>query len=226
MIIKQEDFIESIASALQYISYYHSEDFIIAMTKAYNQEESAPAKDAMLQILSSSKLSAYGHRPICQDTGIVTVFIKQGMGVKWESDLTVEEMVDEGVRRAYLDPANPLRASIVKDPLGARANTKDNTPAITHISLVSGDALDINVAAKGGGSENKAHLMMLNPSDNIVDHVLNAIPEMGAGWCPPGVLGIGVGGTADKAMLLAKESLMAPINIQDLLKTGPKSRVD
>jgi fumarate hydratase, class I len=226
MIIKQEDFIESIASALQYISYYHSEDFIIAMTKAYNQEESAPAKDAMLQILSSSKLSAYGHRPICQDTGIVTVFIKQGMGVKWESDLTVEEMVDEGVRRAYLDPANPLRASIVKDPLGARANTKDNTPAITHISLVSGDALDINVAAKGGGSENKAHLMMLNPSDNIVDHVLNAIPEMGAGWCPPGVLGIGVGGTADKAMLLAKESLMAPINIQDLQKTGPKSRID
>jgi len=226
MVIKEKDFIESIASALQYISYYHSEDFIIAMTKAYNAEESIPAKNAILQILSSSKLSAYGHRPICQDTGIVTVFIKQGMGVKWDANLTLEEMVNEGVRRAYLDPSNPLRASMVSDPLGVRINTKDNTPAITHISLVSGDVLDIKVAAKGGGSENKAHLMMLNPSDNIVDHVLKAIPEMGAGWCPPGVLGIGVGGTSDKAMLLAKESLMAPINIQDLLKAGPKSRVD
>lgn len=193
-IIKQKDFEESIASALQYISYYHSEDFILAMTKAYEMEESVPAKDAILQILTSSKLSAFGNRPICQDTGIVTVFIKQGMGVAWEASATVEEMVNQGVRDAYLDKTNPLRASIVSDPLGKRTNTNDNTPAITHISMVKGDSIEVTVAAKGGGSENKAHLAMLNPSDSVVDHVLKIIPTMGAGWCPPGVLGIGIGG--------------------------------
>ena len=224
--IKEEDFVDSIASALQYISYYHSEDFIVALKQAYDLEESEPAKDAILQILSSSKLSAYGNRPICQDTGIVTVFIKQGMEVRWESNLTVEEMVNEGVKRAYLDPSNPLRASIVEDPLGKRVNTKDNTPAITHISLVKGEILEVTVAAKGGGSENKAHLKMLNPSDNVVDHILETIPKMGAGWCPPGVLGIGVGGTADKAVLLAKESLMSPIDIQQLRDLGPSNKLE
>ena len=225
-IIKQKDFEESIASALQYISYYHSEDFILAMTKAYEMEESVPAKDAILQILTSSKLSAFGNRPICQDTGIVTVFIKQGMGVAWEASATVEEMVNQGVRDAYLDKTNPLRASIVSDPLGKRTNTNDNTPAITHISMVKGDSIEGTVAAKGGGSENKAHLAMLNPSDSVVDHVLKIIPTMGAGWCPPGVLGIGIGGTADKAMLLAKESLMDPIDIQELIKNGTKNNVE
>ena len=179
-----------------------------------------------LQILSSSKLSAYGKRPLCQDTGIITVFVKQGMDVQWESSLTLEEMVNEGVRRAYLDVLNPLRASIVEDPLGRRVNTKDNTPAITHISLVKGETLQVIVAAKGGGSENKAHLKMLNPSDNFVDHILETIPKMGAGWCPPGVLGIGVGGTADKAVLLAKESLMSPIDIQQLQDLGPSTKLE
>jgi len=225
-VINEKDFIESIASALQYISYYHSEDFIVAMKQAYDLEESQPAKDAILQILSSSKLSAYGNRPICQDTGIVTVFIKQGMRVRWESSLSLEEMVNEGVRRAYLDVSNPLRASIVEDPLGRRVNTKDNTPAITHVSLVKGESLEVIVAAKGGGSENKAHLKMLNPSDDFVGHILETIPKMGAGWCPPGVLGIGVGGTADKAVLLAKESLMSPINIQYVKDLGPSNKLE
>ena len=167
-IIKKDDFIQSIASSLQFISYYHSEDFIKALTKAYHMEESAPAKDAMLQILTSSKLSAFGHRPLCQDTGIVTVFIKQGMNVRWDSDQTLEEMVNEGVRKAYLNEGNPLRASIVADPAGKRTNTKDNSPAITHLSLVAGDKLEVSIAAKGGGSENKASLKMLNPSDDLV----------------------------------------------------------
>lgn len=224
--IKQKDFEESIASALQYISYYHSEDFITAMGRAYELEQSIPAKDAILQILTNSKLSALGNRPLCQDTGIVTVFIKQGMEVSWDTKASLEEMVNQGVREAYLDETNPLRASIVADPLGDRSNTKDNTPAITHVSLVEGDTLEVIVAAKGGGSENKAHLAMLNPSDNFVDHILKTVPKMGAGWCPPGVLGIGVGGTADKAMLLAKESLMDPINIQDLIKRGPDNQID
>ena len=225
-VIKEKDFVESIASALQYISYYHSEDFILAMTRAYELEKSVPAKDAILQILSSSKLSAYGNRPLCQDTGIVTVFVKQGMGVVWESSSTVEEMVNAGVRRAYLNQDNPLRASIVNNPLGDRLNTKDNTPAITHISLVKGDKIEVIVAAKGGGSENKAQLKMLNPSDSLVDYIIDTVPKMGAGWCPPGVLGIGVGGTADKAMLLAKESLMDPIDIQLLIKNGAKNLID
>lgn len=225
-VIKQKDFEDSIESALQYISYYHSEDFILAMTKAYDMEQSSAAKDAILQILTSSKLSAFGNRPICQDTGIVTVFIKQGMDAVWKTSSTLEEMVNQGVRNAYTDKTNPLRASIVSDPLGKRINTKDNTPAITHISLVEGDAVEVIVAAKGGGSENKAHLSMLNPSDNLIDHVLKTIPSMGAGWCPPGVLGIGVGGTADKAMLLAKESLMDPINIHDLIKNGPHNKIE
>ena len=225
-VIKEKDFVESIASALQYISYYHSEDFILAMTRAYELEKSVPAKDAILQILSSSKLSAFGNRPLCQDTGIVTVFVKQGMGVVWESSSTVEEMVNAGVRRAYLNQDNPLRASIVNNPLGDRLNTKDNTPAITHISLVKGDKIEVIVAAKGGGSENKAQLKMLNPSDSLVDYIIDTVPKMGAGWCPPGVLGIGVGGTADKAMLLAKESLMDPIDIQLLIKNGPKNLIE
>ena len=225
-IIKKSDFIESIASALQYISHYHSEDFILAMMRAFELEESAPAKDAIFQILSSSKLSAFGNRPICQDTGIVTVFIKQGMDIKWESDLSVEEMVNEGVRQAYLDTSNPLRASIVKDPINSRVNTKDNTPAITHISLVQGGNLEINIAAKGAGSENKAHLKMMNPSDNIVDYILDLIPKMGAGWCPPGVLGVGVGGTAEKAVLLAKESLLEPIDINNLIKSGASNKIE
>jgi fumarate hydratase class I len=225
-VIKQKDFEDSIASALQYISYYHSEDFILAMSKAYEMEQSSAAKDAILQILTSSKLSAFGNRPICQDTGIVTVFIKQGMDIRWETATTVEEMVNQGVRNAYTDKTNPLRASIVSDPLGKRSNTKDNTPAITHISFVKGNAIEVIVAAKGGGSENKAHLSMLNPSDSLIEHVLNTVPDMGAGWCPPGVLGIGVGGTADKAMLLAKESLMEPIDIQDLMKNGPHNKIE
>ena len=225
-IIKKNDFIESIANALQYISYYHSEDFIIAMKRALEVERSTAAKDAILQILTNSKLAAYGNRPICQDTGIVTVFIKQGMDLRWDSDKTIEEMVNQGVRNAYLDKGNPLRASIVKNPISERLNTKDNSPAVVHVSLVPGSDLDISIAAKGAGSENKAVLGMLNPSDNIVDFILNEIPKMGAGWCPPGVLGIGIGGTADKAMVMAKESLFETIDIQELKKRGPSNKIE
>ena len=225
-IIKKNDFIESIANALQYISYYHSEDFILAMKRALEVERSTAAKDAILQILTNSKLAAYGNRPICQDTGIVTVFIKQGMDLRWDSDKTIEEMVNQGVRNAYLDKGNPLRASIVKNPISERVNTKDNSPAVVHDSLVPGSDLDISIAAKGAGSENKAVLGMLNPSDNIVDFVLGEIPKMGAGWCPPGVLGIGIGGTADKAMVMAKESLFETIDIQELKKRGPSNKIE
>ena len=225
-IIKKNDFIESIANALQYISYYHSEDFIIAMKRALEVERSTAAKDAILQILTNSKLAAYGNRPICQDTGIVTVFIKQGMDLRWDSDKTIEEMVNQGVRNAYLDKGNPLRASIVKNPISERLNTKDNSPAVVHVSLVPGSDLDISIAAKGAGSENKAVLGMLNPSDNIVDFILGEIPKMGAGWCPPGVLGIGIGGTADKAMVMAKESLFETIDIQELKKRGPSNKIE
>ena len=225
-IIKKNDFIESIANALQYISYYHSEDFILAMKRALEVERSTAAKDAILQILTNSKLAAYGNRPICQDTGIVTVFIKQGMDLRWDSDKTIEEMVNQGVRNAYLDKGNPLRASIVKNPISERINTKDNSPAVVHVSLVPGSDLDINIAAKGAGSENKAVLGMLNPSDNIVDFILGEIPKMGAGWCPPGVLGIGIGGTADKAMVMAKESLFETIDIQELKKRGPSNKIE
>ena len=225
--IKQDDLISSIADALQYISYYHGEDFIRAMTDAWEREESPAAKDAITQILVNSRMSAEGHRPLCQDTGIVVVFLKIGMNVQWaDATMSVEDMVNEGVRRAYLNPDNVLRASVMADPLGARVNTKDNTPAIIHTQIVQGDTVEVQLAAKGGGSENKAKMVMLNPSDSLVDWVVKTVPTMGAGWCPPGVLGIGVGGTAEKAALLAKESLMQTIDIQELRKRGAKNRVE
>jgi len=223
-IIKQQDFIDSIADALQYISYYHPLDFIKALEKAYQKEQSTAAKDAIAQILINSRMSAIGKRPICQDTGIVTCFVKIGMDVKWDkTDLTVQQMVDEGTRRAYLNPDNPLRASIVADPVGARKNTKDNTPSVVHIDLVAGNKIEVMIAAKGGGSENKAKMVMLNPNDSIADWVVKTLPTMGAGWCPPGMLGIGIGGTAEKAGVLAKESLMDPVNIQELIERGAET---
>jgi fumarate hydratase class I len=223
--IKQEDLIQSVADALQYISYYHPKDFIDAVYQAYQREESAAAKDAMAQILINSRMCAEGHRPICQDTGIVTVFLKIGMDVQFsDATMGVEDMVNEGVRRAYTHPDNILRASVLADPDGARTNTKDNTPAVIHTRLVPGNTVDVQVAAKGGGSEAKSKFAMLNPSDSIVDWVLKVVPEMGAGWCPPGMLGIGIGGTAEKAMLMAKESLMDPINIQELQERGASNR--
>lgn len=225
-LIKTQDFIESIADALQYISYYHPEDYIQALAAAYEKEASPAAKDAIAQILTNSRMCAEGKRPLCQDTGIVVAFVKVGMQARFEGDMTIEEMVNEGVRRAYLHPDNTLRASIVNDPAGSRKNTKDNTPAITHIEMVAGDQVEVQVAAKGGGSENKSKLAMLNPNESIVDWVLEVVPEMGAGWCPPGMLGIGIGGSAEKAMLLAKESLMAPIDIQELQARGAKNRIE
>lgn len=223
-IIKQQDLIDSIEDALQYISYYHPIDFIQALEKAYHKEQSSAAKDAIAQILINSRMSATGKRPICQDTGIVTCFVKIGMEVQWDkTDLTVQQMVDEGTRRAYLNPDNPLRASIVKDPAGKRINTKDNTPAVVHIDMVPGKEVEVMIAAKGGGSENKSKMVMLNPSDSIADWVVKTLPTMGAGWCPPGMIGIGVGGTAEKAGVLAKESLMDPVNIQELLERGPEN---
>ncbi|MDO8329076.1 MAG: fumarate hydratase [Fluviicoccus sp.] len=225
-VIKQDDLIQSVADALQYISYYHPLDFIQAVNEAYEREENQAAKDAMAQILINSRMCAEGHRPICQDTGIVTVFVKVGMNVKWESTMSVDDMINEGVRRAYLNPDNVLRASILRDPAGKRQNTKDNTPAVIHYSIVPGDTVDIQIAAKGGGSENKSKMAMLNPSDSIVDWVLKTVPTMGAGWCPPGMLGIGIGGTAEKAMLLAKESLMDPVDIHELQARGPQNRVE
>jgi fumarate hydratase class I len=225
-VIKQDDLIQSVADALQYISYYHPLDFIQAVNEAYEREESQAAKDAMAQILINSRLCAEGQRPICQDTGIVTVFMKIGMNVQWDASLSVTDMVNEGVRRAYLHPDNVLRASILADPAGARKNTKDNTPAVIHMEVVAGDTVDITVAAKGGGSENKAKLVMLNPSDSIVDWVVKTLPTMGAGWCPPGMLGIGIGGTAEKAAVLAKEALMDPIDIHELRARGPQNRVE
>ena len=225
-VIKQDDLIQSVADALQYISYYHPLDFIQAVNEAYEREQSQAAKDAMAQILINSRLCAEGQRPICQDTGIVTVFMKIGMNVQWEASLSVTDMVNEGVRRAYLHPDNVLRASILADPAGARRNTKDNTPAVIHMEVVAGDTVDITVAAKGGGSENKAKLVMLNPSDSIVDWVVKTVPTMGAGWCPPGMLGIGIGGTAEKAAVLAKEALMDPIDIHELRARGPQNRIE
>ncbi|HVZ61763.1 MAG TPA: fumarate hydratase [Terriglobales bacterium] len=224
--IRQNDLIQSVADALQYISYYHPADYIRNLAKAYEREESPAAKDAMAQILINSRMCAEGHRPICQDTGIVTVFVKVGMQVKWEADLTVEEMVNEGVRRAYLLPENKLRASVLADPAGARKNTHDNTPAVVNLSLVKDGEVEVIVAAKGGGSEAKSKFVMLNPSDSIVDWVIKTVPTMGAGWCPPGMLGIGIGGTAEKAMLLAKEALMEPIDIQELKERGAKNRLE
>jgi len=224
--IKNKDIISSVADALQFISYYHSDDFIQAMTAAYELEQSKPAKDAMLQILTSSKLSALGKRPLCQDTGIVTIFVEVGMCAKLEGDQALEDLINQGVSQAYLNVDNPLRASIVMDPLGKRSNTKDNTPAVIHTRLVQGDKVSFRIAAKGGGSENKAHLKMMNPSDDIVSYILDLIPQMGAGWCPPGVIGIGVGGTAEKAVIMAKESLMDPINIQELIHRGATNKTE
>lgn len=225
-LIKNEDFIQSVADALQYISYYHPLDFVKAVHEAYEKEESPAARDAMAQILINSRLCAEGKRPICQDTGIVTVFLKVGMNVQWEGGMAVNDMVNEGVRRAYQLPDNVLRASILNDPAGARKNTGDNTPAVIHMELVPGDTIDVKLAAKGGGSENKAKMVMLNPSDSIVDWVVATLPTMGAGWCPPGMLGIGIGGTAEKAAVLAKESLMDPIDIHELRARGPSNRVE
>ncbi|MFQ5995206.1 MAG: fumarate hydratase [Acidiferrobacterales bacterium] len=225
-VITKRDFVDSIANSLQYISFYHPVDFIRAMGAAYEREQSQAAKDAMAQILTNSRMAAQGHRPVCQDTGIVVVFVKVGMNVRWNSDQSLEEMVNEGVRRAYTDADNPLRASIVSDPLGTRRNTRDNTPAVIHTELVPGDKVAVTVAAKGAGSENKSKFAVLEPSDDIVEWVLETVPKMGAGWCPPGVLGIGVGGTAEKAMVLAKEALMEPINIHALIDRGPKSRIE
>ncbi len=225
-VIPQDHIIESVADALQYISYYHPKDFIDAIYGAYQKEANPAAKDAMAQILINSRMCAEGHRPICQDTGIITAFVNVGMGVQIEGDMSLDDMINEGVRRAYTHPDNVLRASILEDPDGARKNTKDNTPAIIHYKLVPGNEIDIHVAAKGGGSEAKSKFAMLNPSDSVVDWVLKMVPQMGAGWCPPGMLGIGIGGTAEKAMLLAKESLLEPVDIQELRETGPKNRAE
>ncbi|PPC89759.1 MAG: fumarate hydratase [Methylobacter sp.] len=225
-LIRQDDVIQSVADALQFISYYHPLDFIKALHQAYLKEQSQPAKDAIAQILINSKMCAEGHRPICQDTGIVVAFIKVGMDVRWQAELSLVEMVNAGVRQAYTHPDNVLRASILADPAGKRVNTKDNTPAVVHVELVPGDTVEIEIAAKGGGSEAKAKFAMLNPSDNIIDWVLKMVPSMGAGWCPPGVLGIGIGGTAEKALLLAKQACMRPIDIQDLIAKGPDTTLE
>ncbi len=225
-VIREDDVIQSVADALQYISYYHSPDFIRAMGRAYEMEQSAAARDAIAQILTNSRLCALGHRPICQDTGIVCVFVKVGMDVRWSAKRDLAAMINEGVRRAYLNPDNKLRASIVADPGFTRVNTRDNTPAVIHTELVAGANVDIIVAAKGGGSENKAMFAMLNPSDSVADWVLEMVPEMGAGWCPPGMLGIGIGGSAEQALLLAKKALMDPIDIADLAARGPRSKLE
>ncbi len=224
--IRQGDLIQSVADALQYISYYHPADYIKNLARAYELEESPAARDAMAQILVNSRMCAEGHRPICQDTGIVTVFLKIGMDVRWDAELTVEEMVNEGVRQAYLHPDNKLRASILADPAGARRNTRDNTPAVVNVQMVRGGEVEVTVAAKGGGSEAKSKFVMLNPSDSVVEWVLKTVPTMGAGWCPPGMLGIGIGGTAEKAMLMAKEALMEPIDIQDVMARGPANKLE
>jgi len=226
-VIRQADLIDSVAAALQYISYYHPADYITHLARAYEREQSPAAKDAIAQILTNSKMSAEGRRPMCQDTGIVNVFLKIGMDVRFEGfPGSIEDAVNEGVRRGYLDPDNTLRASVLSDPLFERRNTKDNTPAVVHMTVVPGDTLDVTVAAKGGGSENKSKFAMMNPSDSLVDWVLKTVPTMGAGWCPPGMLGIGVGGTAEKAMLMAKEVLMDPIDMHELLQRGPSNKLE
>jgi len=224
--IKQEDLIQSVEDALQYISYYHPADFVAALTEAWEKEESPAAKDAMTQILVNSKMCAEGHRPVCQDTGIVNVFMSVGQNVTFEGDMALLDMVNEGVRRAYACPDNVLRASVLADPAGARNNTGDNTPAVVHVEIVPGDKVDVHVAAKGGGSEAKTKFAMLNPADSLVDWVLKTVPTMGAGWCPPGIIGIGIGGTAEKAMLMAKRSLMDPIDIHELQARGPSNRLE
>jgi fumarate hydratase class I len=224
--IKQEDFIQSIADGFQFISFYHPVDFIKAMGEAYEREQSPAAKNAMAQILMNSRMAAEGHRPVCQDTGIAVVFLRIGMDVRWAARMSVQDMVDEGVRRAYTDKDNPLRASMLADPAGARRNTLDNTPAVVHTELVAGDKVEIRLAAKGGGSENKARFAILNPSDSVVDWILEQVPTMGGDWCPPGMLGIGIGGTAEKAMVLAKESLLDPLDMHELKRRGPKTRAE
>ena len=225
-VVTKADLIQSIQDSLQFISYYHPPDFIAALAEAYEKEESPAARDAIAQILVNSRMCAEGHRPICQDTGIVNVFMSVGMDVRFETDVSLDDMVNEGVRRAYGLSDNVLRASVLADPAGQRINTKDNTPAVIYTELVPGDKIDIHVAAKGGGSEAKARFVMLNPADSIVDWVMKTVPTMGAGWCPPGMLGIGIGGTAEKAMLLAKRSLMDPIDIHDLQERGPSNRIE
>src|ERR1017187_7514383 len=230
-IIQQADFVASVAGALQYISYYHPVDYITSLAKAYEREESPAARDAIAQILINSRMCAEGHRPICQDTGIVTAFLKVGLDVRFEAApgeerKDIQTLVDEGVRRAYLDPDNKLRTSILAGPAGKRTNTKDNTPACVTVELVKGATVDVTVAAKGGGSEAKAKFIMLNPSDSIVEWVLKTVPTMGAGWCPPGMLGIGIGGTAEKAMTLAKESLMEPIDMTQLKARGAATPIE
>ena len=225
-VIRQEDLIASVAGALQYISYYHPVDYIRSLASAYDREQSPAAKDAIAQILINSRTCAEGHRPLCQDTGIVNAFVKVGMDVRFDAQMDLQQMIDEGVRRAYLDPDNKLRGSVLADPAGARKNTRDNTPSVVNVELVRGNTVEITVAAKGGGSEAKSKFVMLNPSDSIVEWVLKTVPTMGAGWCPPGMLGIGIGGTSEKAMLLAKESLMDPINIQDLIARGAQTRAE
>ena len=224
--IKQEDFIASIADAFQYISYYHPVDYIKALGEAYEREQSPAAKDAIAQILTNSRMCAEGHRPICQDTGIALVFLKVGMNARWDAGMSVQDMVNEGVRRAYNDPDNKLRASVLADPAGKRANTRDNTPAVVHYEIVPGDHVEVICAAKGGGSEAKSKFAMLNPSDDLVEWVLKTVPTMGAGWCPPGILGIGIGGTPEKAMLLAKEAIMAPVDIHELKARGARNRAE
>ncbi len=225
--IRQSDLIDSVADALQFISYYHPQDYIEALGAAYEAEASPAAKDAIAQILTNSRMCAEGKRPLCQDTGIVVAFVKLGIDVRWEgATMTPTEMINEGVRRAYLDPDNKLRASILADPAGKRTNTKDNTPAVVHYEIVPGATVEVSIAAKGGGSENKSKFAMLNPSDSIVDWVLKTVPTMGAGWCPPGMLGIGIGGSAEKAMVLAKEALMEPIDIHELRRRGPRTALE
>ena len=230
-LIKQDDFIQSVADALQYISFYHPVDYIANLARAYELEQSHAAKDAIAQILINSRMCFEGHRPICQDTGIVTAFVKVGMTVQWEPSskhgmMTMQQMVDAGVRQAWKDPDNTLRPSLLADPAFTRKNTGDNTPAMVVVELVAGDAVDVTVAAKGGGSEAKSKFAMLNPSDSVVDWVLKTVPTMGAGWCPPGMLGIGIGGTAEKAMVMAKESLMDPIDMQELIARGPQNKIE
>ncbi len=225
-VIRQQDLIDSVADALQFISYYHPVDFIQAVHQAYEREQNQAAKDAMAQILINSRMCAMGHRPICQDTGIVTVFVTVGMDVQWDAQMSLTDMVNEGVRRAYMNPDNVLRASILADPDGSRKNTGDNTPAVIHYNIVPGNTVDVHVAAKGGGSEAKTKFAMLNPSDSVVEWVLEQVPKMGAGWCPPGMLGIGIGGTAEKAMLLAKEALLDPVDIQELQARGATNRYE
>lgn len=225
--IKQQDFIQSIADSLQFISYYHPLDFIQAMARSYDKEESPAARDAIGQILINSRMCAEGHRPLCQDTGIVCAFIKVGMNVRFDdATMSIQEMVNEGVAQAYNYPENKLRASILADPAFERKNTKNNAPAVVHFDLVPGDTIEVEIAAKGGGSENKSKFAMLNPNDSIVDWVLKTVPTMGAGWCPPGMLGIGIGGTAEKAMLLAKQSLMAPVDMHELLERGAQNKLE